>query len=177
MAPLPSNNTNIMFLDYNTCGEDHTLQVRYSGDGSLEGAQNVADAVLTAMGGALRLITVLGARVQLKDENFSLPTAWGGSSTYGGSAGAHNESAYYADFIGRTSHGRRVRLAVFGLAVPADSSNQDFRLTSADSGAVSDAVDVLNAAGENAVGIDDFAAIWYPYANIGTNAYWRNKIR
>lgn len=177
MAPLPGNNTDILFLDYVTCGEPHTTQVRFNDDGSVTEAMDLLDEILTAISGRLRLLTVTGARVRAMGGSVSLPVTWGGSSTYGSGAGAHFESAYYMDFIGRSALGRRARLAVFGATAPADITNDDFRVTSSEDSGVLAAVNALNAGTGVGIAIDGLAVTWYPYVNIGTNAYWRNHIR
>lgn len=177
MAPLPSNNTDVLFVDYNTCGEDHTAQVRFNDDGSVTEAMSLLDTVLTALSSRLRLITIVGARVRAAGGSITVPVTWAGDPTYGGSAGVHFESAYFCDFIGRSDLGRRVRLAIFGFNSPADITNDDFRVTAAEDSGVEDAIAALNAATGVAIAVDGIHANWYPYANIGTNAYWRNHIR
>lgn len=177
MAPLPSNSTDVLFVDYTTCGESHTLQMRFNDDGSVTEAMSKVDEVLTAISSRLRLITITGARVRGAGGSVSLPVTWSGDPTYGTGSGAHFESAYFADFIGRSDLGRRVRMSVFGLNIPADTSGEDFRITSGEDAGVSAAVTALNASTGVAIAVDGVSATWYPYVNIGANAYWRNHIR
>jgi len=177
MAPLPSNSTAVLFVDYSGCGEDHTLQVRYGSGSSANDAMTLLDAVWSAMSPRLRLVTISGARVRDISTNVTYPVTWTGASTYGSGAGVHFEAAYYADFVGRSIDGRRCRLAFFCAAAPADVTNDDFRVTAAENADVSDAIDALNAGSDVPVSISGQAVNWQLYANIGTNAYWRNRLR
>lgn len=177
MAPLPSNNTNCLFLDYNTCGEDHTILVRWDAPGSLALAMTDLDNFLNALSPLMRTAVVIGARSRAAGSTISVPIAWTGAAGWGSGASDHQNSAYYVDFVGRTLGGRRARAAVFGSGIPADSSGNDFRLTNADNANVAAANAVINATTATFLGIDGLKPAYYPYANIGTNAYWRNRIR
>jgi len=177
MAPLPSNNTAVLFVDYTGCGEGHTAQVRYGTGSSATDAMTLLDAVWTAMTPRLRLVTITGARVRDIGTNVTYPVTWTGASTYGSGAGFHFESAYYADFVGRSIDGRRCRLAFFCAIAPADVTNDDFRVTAAENSDVDDAITALNAGSDVPVTISGGAVNWQLYTNIGTNAYWRNRIR
>ncbi len=177
MAPLPSNNTAVLFVDYSGCGENHTLQIRFAAPGIIADAMGIADGLLAALGATIREITITGARVRAAGSNVTIPVAWTGAATYGSGAGSHNESAYYVDFVGRSVDGRRCRVAVFCVGVPADATNQDFRLTRSESGGVDAALTVLEAGSGAPVSISGLAVSWHQYGNIGTNAYWRNQIR
>jgi len=177
MAPLPSNNTNVLFVDYTGCGESHTTQFRYSSDADVSDALGVAASFFAALGALIREITITGARTRAAGANVTLPVPWTGFATYGVGAGVHNESAYYADFVGRSNLGRRCRVSVFCVTVPADTSNHDFRLSASESEAVSNALEALTAEPLCPVAIDGGTVTFHQYANIGTNAYWRNRIR
>lgn len=177
MAPLPSNTTGVVFLDYNTCDEPHTVQCRYGASSDANGAMTVLDAFLTALSPVLNLVTIVGARERVAGGNVSLPLTWLGSATYGSGAGPHNESAYYYDFVGRSADGRRVRMAMFGAGGDHDGIGEDFRFSVADSSDIAAAFAVLAAAGADCVSISGLPVSWHPYANGGVNAYWRNRIR
>ena len=177
MAPLPSNNTGVVFLDYSVAGESHTVQIRYADPSTAVDAMDTLDDILAAAAASFRQITIEGARHRAEGSNVTLPLTWTGAATYGSGGGSRFETAYYMDFIGRSPDGRRVRLSLFGLAVPADTIGEDFRLSTSDSGVVANVVTVLNTATTTAVAIDGGEPVWYDYANIGTNAYWRNRFR
>ncbi len=175
MAPLPSNNTGVLFLDYSVGGEDHTVQFRYPPGGSLIDLKDVADQFLSALGDAIMTITITGARHRAEGENITLPTAWTGASTYGTGSATHDQSAWYVDFVGRSAGGRKVRIAIFGAASFEDNIGHDYRLPATDQ--IADALTVLNDNGDILTGIDGETVVWYSYANVGVNAYWRNRIR
>jgi len=177
MAPLPSNNTAVLFVDYSGCGENHTVQVRYGTGASAADAMTLLDAVWFAMSPRLRLVTVTGARVRDISTNVTYPVTWTGAVNYGSGAGFHFESAYYADFVGRSIDGRRCRLAFFCAQAPADITSNDFRVSATESTDVDDAITALNAGTDVPVTISGQAVNWQTYTNIGTNAYWRNRIR
>lgn len=175
MAPLPSNNTGVVFLDYSVGGENHTAQVRYSSSSSFVDAMTVLDDFLTALGGLISVITIIGARHRPQGSNVTLPVTWTGAATYGVGTATHAESAFYIDFVGRSAGGRRVRLSVFGSDQAIDLAESDYRLPA--TGAVLDALTVLTNASDIVVAIDNGAPVWNQYANLGINAYWRNRIR
>lgn len=175
MAPLPSNSTAVLFVDYETSGEEHTLQIRFTGAATAVTAMDKADAFLTALTGNFMLITILGARQRAAASNVTLPITWTGAATYGSVVGTHSQSAWYVDFIGRSVGGRRVRLSLFGCEEMQDLASFDYRLPA--TGPWLAALDALRVSDETAVAIDGEEAIWYDYVNIGVNAYWRNRIR
>lgn len=177
MAPLPSNNTDVLFLDYTTSGESHTLQLRFDTHASVSDAMTSMDLFLTAVDPLIYVLTVVTARHRAFNSTVSLPVAWSGAATYGSGAGPHYASADYVDFVGRSQNGRRVRAAVFGAISNADTSGNDFRFASSANADVAAAVAELNAPSDRWLAIDNFKPTWYAYGNLGNNAYWRNRIR
>lgn len=177
MAPLPSNSTACLFLDYSTCGVEHTLLCRYDSPGSTAEAMDRIDAFLTALDPGLTELTVIGARNREVGSNITLPIAWTGAATYGGTLGPRYKGAAYLDFVGRDTAGRRARVAVFGPGDFFDTANEDYRFTTTDSAVIADAVDVLLGSANSFLSISSEVPLWYPYANTGVNAYWRNRIR
>ena len=175
MAPLPSNNTAVYFLDYTVCGENHTLQARA---GDLVGAPEASvalDQFLSAINDEIFEITILRMRYRPQGSSVTSPVTWDGGATYGSGAGVHADSAQYGDFIGRSAGGRRVRLAVFGWKGTIEGD--DFRVTGAEDSLIADAVALLNGTDDFFLAIDATVPTWYAYANTGDNAYWRNRIR
>lgn len=177
MAPLPSNNTAVLFVDYSSCGEDHTLQVRFSASSSAAAAMAYADDFLTAVAPFLFLTTIRGARTRAQGSNLSFPIAWTGAATYGSGAGEHFNAAWYIDFIGRSPLGRRVRMGMFGTNVVTDAVNDDYRLLESENVNVANTLVALESSPSEGVAIDGGNTVWNRYANIGVNAYWRNRIR
>jgi hypothetical protein len=177
MTPLPANNTGVLFVDYSVCGENHTMEVRYDGGGSVADAAVFADQLLTAASPGLFLLTILGTRHRAAGSNVSLPTIWPGSATYGSGSGAHYQSAWYADLVGRSDDGRRCRIAVFGFQEVADTTNNDYRVLRSESSIADDMVAAAEAGVHAPASIGGFLCSWHQYINIGVNAYWRNRIR
>ena len=177
MAPLPSNTTAVLFLDYSTCGVDHTLQVRYDSPAGVGDAMTDLESFLDALDSGLTEMLITGARNREVGGSVTLPVTWTGSATHGGAVGPRYKGAAYLDFVGRDTAGRRARLAVFGPGDFFDTANEDYRFTTADSAVIDAAVAVLNGTTNTFLSISGEHPIWYPYANTGVNAYWRNRIR
>jgi len=177
MAITDPTNTARLFLDYNTCDEDHTAMLRYTTLGSPGNCMTILDAMLTAMVAFLYRVTIIGARVAAVGSNVTNPVTWTGDATYGGDPGPHFASAQFVDFVGRGSDGKRVRVAFFGAQTQADGGGDDFRFQAADFPFVVTCVTALASDPGNAVTVTGLDASWKPYGNGGVNAYWRNKIR
>jgi hypothetical protein len=175
MAPLPSNNTGVVFVDYNVGGEDHTLQARYSVGNAAPDALVVVQMFLEALDTELLGLTILGARARAKDSNVTLPAVWPGAGSYGSGAASNTQTAWYYDFIGRSAGGRRVRWSMFGAERFEDSTGDDYRLPATD--VFGAARDVLVDNADVICAIDGEAPVWYTYVNTGVNAYWRNRVR
>ncbi len=176
MAPLPSNNTGVLFVDYNTCGEDHTIQCRFNAAASFNDSMALMDGFLTAISASTQLITITGARVRDVGSNVTYPVTWTGAATYGSGAGTHDQAAWFFDFVGRSIGGRRVRMAVFGAQTIVDGSGHDYRLDTG-TASIAAAIAALESDGNACCAIDGDAPSWHQYANSGVNAYWRNHIR
>lgn len=175
MAPLPHNNTDILFVDYNTCGHDHTAEIRLNGAGAVDNAIDTFGEVVTAFGLALCAATFISARLQLEGENVSNPVSWTGPATWGGDPGTEEKTAWFYGLIGRSLAGRRVRFYLFGAAAVA--SGTDYRMLPGEFDELVDALGAIRAQTDNFLAIDGATAVWKSYANTGVNAYWRNKIR
>jgi len=176
MAPLPSNNTGVLFIDYETCGINHTLQARFDGVQSFNDSMALLDGFLTALDPAMYQINILGARVRDQGGNVTYPVTWTGAASYGNAPGPKQAGAWYFDFIGRSIGGRRCRIEVFGAPVVADETGEDYRLPAATS-YIGAALAALESDGGAVCAIDGDAVNWHQYANTGVNAYWRNRIR
>jgi len=175
MPPTPPNTTDRYFLDYSTCGHDHTLIMRVETSIDETAASTKLDAFLGAMPSLFHQITIIGLRFQEAGTNISLPRTWSGATTYGGSGGQEYETAQFLDFVGRGLDGTRVRVAVFGCTFSEQGNN--FRVTRVEQAEVGDAIDILNADLDYFQCVTGSQAVYYDYANSGQNAYWRNRIR
>lgn len=175
MAPLPPDSTARVKIFYNTCGKNHTAQIRFTEPNTTDDVVTAFNDFITAIGGAFYHTSFIDAQVAVSGSNVFNPVAGGWPVTWGGEAGPLDASADYLDFVGRSLDGRRVRLSLFGAAQTV--VDQKFRSLSTDSEAVDAAVEVLNGAEGVFLSINGFQPIWKSYANLGNNAYWRNKIR
>lgn len=175
MAPLPPDSSARVWIDYHTCGEDHTCMIRYKAPATVTDVADAFTALISHIGGAFALSSLVGVRDAADGSNVSNPSAGTWPVSWGSGAGDHAMSAHYIDFVGRSLDGRRVRLALFGAS--ESQGGDDYRLTSAENAAVLASVAVLNGTPNIFISINKFQPVWYPYADVGINAYWRNRIR
>ena len=177
MAPLPTNNTDSLFVDYHISGEDHVIQCRFASPAGVNDAMDVVDGVLTAIASDLTTVTIVGARQRLSGTTVTFPITWTGAPSYGSGSGSHFQTASYMDFVGRSLDGRRVRFTIFGHAALADTTGSDYRFDASAHASVAAALVVLRGTVGTPCSISGQDATWKDYANIGVNAHWRNKIR
>jgi len=175
MAPLPPDGTARVWIDYHTCGEDHTALIRFKAPATDVEVADAFNAFVGAVGAFFALSTFIGARVAALGSNVSNPAAGSWPVSWGSGAGDHAMTAHYLDFVGRSFDGRRARIALFGCLVT--QQGDDYRATSAESSVITDGVAVLNGTPNIFLSINEFQPVWYPYADMGVNAYWRNRIR
>lgn len=176
MTPLPADSTARVKIKYTTCGTEHTVQVRFV-------APHTVAEVITAFSNFVHdreslfyLSSVIDVQVAEVLSNVfnsyggDWPTAWGSG------AGSVAAAGQFLDFIGRSTDGRRARLALFGAKVVLDSDGL-YRLLSADDTNIADMVNILATATGLFLSINGFQPVWKPYADSGLNAYWRNHTR
>lgn len=175
MAPLPSNSTGVLFVDYETCLSPHTFQLRVQDGAEPSDAMPVMADFLAAFDTTIKEMSILGARGREAGADITLPLTWTGDSGYGTSEGNVGQTAWFYDFIGRSMLGRRCRLTVFGATSIQDGTDDNYRIAA--TGALLDALNVLKGADSIICAIDGAQIVWYDYINMGVNAYWRNKIR
>jgi hypothetical protein len=175
MPPISPDNTQRFWVDYTVAGFQHTLLCRAGSTVLAADAGATIAAFLAAIESSFYLITIDGFRRAAPGSNVSNPEVWPGASTYGDGAGTPKDSAHYMDFVGRGATGHRVRVAVFG-AIISDFGG-DYRLSGSESALVANAVAELTSDSEIFLDVDYEIPIWKNYANLGVNAYWRNKIR
>jgi len=196
MAPLPHNNTALMYFDYVTgnavTSQQHTMQMRLSSSTTtlVEEAHIQMLALLTAIGAANFWSgwRILQTRLQAQGANFSTPVsspelapllAFAGTETGGYQP---RYEAIETTFQGRSpTAGRRVDVSIYGL-VPVTPIPNTFRVAvdfSNGGNWVADALAVLNAAPSlgTFLAIDGTAPLWYGYANVNYNSYWEQELR
>jgi hypothetical protein len=186
MADFAPNYTPRYRLRYSALGKVHVMTIRGSrGDvGIAARGQEVFTDFLAAMQPYLsNTWTIVGADVAGTDSDVFLPTtALPTLPTLGAAAGDISYRPNFLSFVGRSTSGNRASLYLYGvLASPtaASAAPDDYRITAAEDSSIGDAVAALNGsgAGEGARAIDGNDAVWYPYANVGFNAYYQRKAR
>lgn len=173
LPALPPSNTERFIYNYTVGGESHSGLVRT--DGVSPSAVGVSiDAFLTALAPALNQLTISTVEYAASGSNvFNIVSSGIEGNTYGSGAGGGSARANYVDFIGRSTGGRRVRHAVFGLKVDAT----DYRFVPGENAAVDAAIVYLQATPNTWLSIDNIKPVWYTYANSGVNAHWQKAVR
>jgi len=174
MAPLPPESTARYFVDYSVGGVEHTFQVRFDGVTSPSAFGDTLNALLNTIDTQLYQITINQVRFAADGSNVSNPVVSGiEGNTYGTGAPADNERADFLNFVGRTTGGRRVTMAIYGLNAVDDG----FRSNAAEDPDVEAAVDILNGEEGLFLGIDGLNPVWKPYVNNAASGYWQRKLR
>lgn len=172
-------------MRYRVLGQVHTATIRFprgSTTVSSEGAAFFTD-LLDVFG--LRLMSdfsILGADVALTDSNVFLPAA--NLPVLNDTSAAAGDESYkpvYVSFVGRSIAGHRAVMFLYGLAFSpnsAENTANDYRIQSTEDNAVLQAVSVFNGVtGIDLVANDNNDVVWYPYVNVGFNAYYQKKAR
>jgi hypothetical protein len=175
VAPLPLDSTARYKFLYTTCGFDHTAQMRVGDGVSDADAATEFNAFITAAGGLFHASSLTGVLKAASGSNVFNPVVADWPVGWGSTAGPADHTANFVDWVGRSLDGRRVRFSLFGCTF--NSFNDSYRILAAEDAAVNDVVTVLNAAEGTFVSINGFQPVWKQYADIGVNAYWRNKVR
>jgi len=172
MAALPPNSTPRFKVFYTNCGHQHSFQIRSHSSPSAIGT--LIDEFMTELSPILYATTIDEVQFAADGSNVYNPVTTGAESNgYGSGAGNEGVAPQYFDFIGRTTGGRRVRLAVFGATV----LGTNYRFSPLEDDNIDDAILVLQGAGSVIVAIDDLVPVWKTYANAGNNAYWQRAVR
>lgn len=175
MAPISPDNTQRYYLDYETCSTNHTLLCRAGSTVVDSDASATIAAFLAALGSEINLLTVTGFRRSAPGSSVTNPVTWGGAATYGAGVGPLYKGAYYIDFVGRGATGHRVRVSVFGAVTVASTDN--YRTLPGEASYVAACIAELTSDADIFLDVDYEIPTWHNYANIGINAYWRNKLR
>lgn len=192
LPPLPENNTDRLFLSYQTGGgataQEHTLSIRYNGDlATPAGIQSdLADVFLNGSNQA-QLFTgwsFLRAEVQLAGSPVRLPVPLDGGLAAvvgsGAAAASPSDQAREVRFIGRgLISGRRVSMSLYG-AVNAAILENDFRFEPPTPGLLGELKNLallLGASQLAFIAIDGGQTAWYPYVNWQYNSHWEGEQR
>jgi len=172
MAPLPINNTARYKVYYTNSGRQHVSDVRSADSPGVFAAKWLA---VGAALGTLMTATVID-EVQFCASGqtvFNTVVTGEEGNGFGTGAGTTLVRASYVNFIGRSSGGRRVRLAFFGTT----DLGTDFRFVAGENAGVDAAIASLQGASNNFICIDGLAPIWKSYANSGFNAFLQRDLR
>ena len=176
MSPLPPDSTARAKIEYSTCGINHVVQIRFKAPATATDVYaaftNFVEAISPCVYGSSSVgmnVAASGSNVFLPFDDFE-PISWGSSG-----AGAREYGADYLDLVGRGGSGHRVRLALFGAHFVV--VNNKYRALEGEVASVNDALSIVRGEANIFIDINGFKPGWKGYANLGTNAYWRNKIR
>lgn len=177
MSALPPNNTARVWVKYTDGINEHELLIRHNtATADVADVLDFADDLFTQIADSWYQIGVLGARASSQHSDFSFPTAWPHSPTYGGGAMPKVFSPRQFCLLGRTSLGHRIRFFLFGYE---GTSPDDYRLARGSGNIVDDALTVIEAAQLNGIGlcIDGQVPVMYQYADFNFNNYYERQAR
>lgn len=182
MAPLPTNNTGRVWIDYTSGGIEHSLLLRF--DAEINGNTTVVarvNAIITAMQGAMwSSDAVIGARYSEQGSVVSLPlvTNTGAGSVTAGTPNPES-NAGFVGVSGRSTGGRQYHADFFTQVTYTLATYRE------DAGALpSELSDFFLAFDDNVgqgaatlVAVDALQVVFKQYVNIGQNAYWQRAQR
>jgi len=175
MPPISPDNTQRFWVDYTVCGYQHTLQCRAGSTVVASDAGATIAALFAVFDTSLFALTIDGFRSAVPGSNISVPETWPGDAGYGSGAGVPADTANYYGLIGRGATGHKVRVYLFGATV--STFGGDYRISGGENALPGDAITALTSDGDIWLDVDYEVPIWHNYINVGTNAYWRNKVR
>lgn len=172
MAPLPPNSTPRFRFHYTCIGKQHSLQVRSNASPAVIGG--VIDDFFNALGAAVASRTLDFVDFAPSGLDVFNPVTTGFEGTvYGAVPGVTEQAPWAYTFLGRSSGGRRIRMAVFGALFLGD----DYRIEAAVSPTVAAAIAVLVAAAGNIHCIDGLTPVWKQYVDCQVNDHWVKVLR
>jgi hypothetical protein len=177
MAPLPTNGTPRVWVEYNDGQNDHKLMVRYAASGpSVEEVLLMIASIWGALDPNWFAVTILGARAASSGSDISFPVPWPGDPSYGTGAMPANRAPLELRFLGRDDSGRKVSWSFYGgdFVVP-----DTFRFPYSVGGSVADVIDSIAAATASFAffTINLQAPQIYQFADVNYNSYWERQSR
>jgi len=174
MAPLNPNNTERYRVFYTVGGHQHTQEIRTDTiSPSAVGAY--ITSYYTAITTKLHALVIDQVQYAPSGSNiFNGVTTGVEGDTYGSGAPAvPGENAYYFDFVGRSTGGRRMRFAQFG----AIALGGDYRFIAGEDAALDAALVVIATPADAWLAIDGIKPVMKSYINAGVNSYWQRALR
>jgi hypothetical protein len=173
LTPLPADNTARYKVFYTNVSHQHDFQVR-NGTASPAALGALLLNLFGSINGMLYATTIDRVEYAPSGSNiFNIVTTGAEGSTFGTGAGSTAVAPYFVNFIGRSSGGRRVRLAVFGVTV----LGLDYRFQAGENSEVDAFIAILRGEPTTFYAIDGIKPTWYTYANAGVSAYYQRKNR
>lgn len=172
MAPLLPSNTARFRINYSAVGLQHSHQVRSTASPAAVGT--FVAALHNALNNTMFIHTITSVDFAASGSDIFNPVTTGiEGTTYGTGAGAEFNEPWAITFVGRTSGGRRARMAIFGMT----TLGSNYRIGPGEIANVDNAIGVLQAAGANCLAIDGLVPVWRTYANVQVNDHWVKETR
>ena len=175
MAPLASNLTARVFIEYTCVGVPHTTLIRLEATAIAADGVTIYNSFTTAAKGLLDTSdSFTGARFSAAGTNVSFPLSV--SAVLGTSAIAevNDQKATFVSVTGRSVDGRDAKIGLFTPTTTL-SANEYRYTTVAGPSATFLAWFATNAAQLRSV--SNSQVIWNTYLNYGVSAYWQRKLR
>lgn len=172
MAPLPPSNTPRFRVHYTAMTHQHTFQLRSHASPSFIGT--FVNDLLTAFDLSIAPLTIDAVEFAADGSDiFNLVTTGIEGNSYGNAFFSDEMAAWSYTFVGRSSGGRRVRLALFA----AVTLGTDYRVLEADSTSLADTLAVLRTNSVGLVSIEDQSIVWKSYVDCNANDHWIKVLR
>jgi len=187
MADFAANFTARYVIRYSTLGIEHTMQFRIARSSGPIGLANMVAKVGLFLGQLAPLMftdwTILDAKYSVEDSAFFGPATVPTSPTGAVAVPAQplSQSILATSFVGLSSQGQKARAFVYGLSIGPENtafvSTDDFRVFTADTADIADAIVVLNNGAPAIVASDNNAVLWYSYVNTKYNDFHLRNLR
>jgi len=175
MAPLPTNNTGVLFIDYTSGGQQHTAEVRLPAGSGLTEAATAYAAMRDVMKAVLYPDDLIqGGRWRAAGGTVTLPVTGASAAGTGSGTPDNDRKPNFLSFTGRSSDGRRVRFTVFTRAVAPEADGWRDLTPNTSFQAI---LTALQSADVSARTISGNSPIWHSYVNTGSNSYFQRKER
>lgn len=173
MIPLPPTNTARFRGFYTTIGHQHSIQVRSHASPAVVGELMHQLMVRLDIAAAPRTFDFMDWAPEGSDIFNPVTMGHEGQAYDGAPDFVPHHAAWAYTCQGRTSGGRRVRLALFGAVYSGD----DYRIDASTSAIIANVISALTGAGSNIIGIDGLVPIWKPYVTVQINDHWVKELR
>ena len=172
MTALPTSSTARFKVFYTVGPFQHVMDLRSAGSPGNIGT--IVHDLLTALAADLFAMTVDRVQFAVSGSGiFNDVVAGIEGNADGSGAFSVEETPNYVNFIARSSGGRRLRLAIFGIK----TLGANYRFTAGENTGVDAAIARLISAAPFLLCIDGLQPIWKSYANAGRNVFWQKAVR